>query len=118
MLKKTVRLNKTKDIEQVLKKGQKAYTAFLMVKFLKNTLPSSRLGLIVSNKVSKKATQRNLIKRRLRAIIGLAFSRLKPGIDLIIIASPKIITSQGNVLEYKVLEQALLEILQRNRLLI
>ena len=104
MLNKLHRLNKTKEIELVMKKGRAYYAPSLMMKILANNLGLTRFTVIVSNKVSKKATQRNLIKRRLREIIRLDLSKLDIGADAIILASPKIIDSRGKTKKYSEIE--------------
>ena len=117
MLKKANRLTKSKEIAEVLKKGKAAYWPILMVKFLKNDLPYSRYAIIVSNKVSKRANKRNLIKRRIREIMRLAMSQVKKGYDAVIIASPKIINKQGKVIKYQELEKFLKTVLVKANLL-
>lgn len=52
---------------------------------MENGLEFSRFGFVVSLKVSKKATVRNKIRRRLSEIVKVS---AKPGIDLVIIALP------------------------------
>lgn len=69
MLAKKYRLTKNKDFERVAKFGQVIYSQELIIKWIKNNLPVSRFGIIVSAKVAKRANIRNKIKRRLREII-------------------------------------------------
>ena len=117
MLKKDSLLTKNKEFETVMAKGKAEYSPILMFKFIKNDLKISRVGIIVSNKVSKKASQRNLIKRRIREIIRLNFKNLKPGYDIVIVASPKIINQQGKILAYQEIESTLILGLQKAKLL-
>jgi ribonuclease P protein component len=117
MLKRINRLSKKKDIEKVSKSGKVSYASLFILKFNPNNLTFSRFGLIVSNKVSKKATKRNLIKRRIREILRLALPKIRQGFDIIIIVSPKIINQQGKVLKYSEIQEALLSLLQKAKLL-
>jgi ribonuclease P protein component len=117
MLKKLYRLNKTKDIQALMKKGRSFYSPLLMVKAMANDLPHSRFAIIVSNKVSKKATQRNLIKRRLREIVRLQLSTLETGADVAILASPKMIDSKGKVLVYEQIAKEVDTVFKKARLL-
>jgi ribonuclease P protein component len=94
MLKKKFRLSSNKDIKAVLKRGRAIYTPILMFKYLPNQQRCSRFGLVVSNKVSKKATVRNLIKRRVRAQIGEALQNFKKSFDVVVLVSPKIINAK------------------------
>ncbi|NEQ79590.1 MAG: ribonuclease P protein component [Moorea sp. SIO2I5] len=51
--------------------------------------PPSRLGISISQKVSKKAVVRNRIKRQLRAALRQLLPRLSPGWKLVIIVKPE-----------------------------
>jgi len=86
MLPKINRLKKRKDIEKVFEKGKRFKEDFLILKITKNALSQTRLGFIVSKKVSKKATLRNKIKRKLREIVSQ--KRIKKGIDILLITMP------------------------------
>lgn len=88
MLPKANRLKKKKDFEKVLRTGTGLKEDFLILKFVSNNLKKSRFGIIVSLKISKKATIRNRIKRRLRQLIRLKLSEIKKGIDVVLIATP------------------------------
>lgn len=63
---------------------------------MENNLGLNRFGFVVSLKVSKKATLRNKVRRRLSEIIkaeerNIPFGgQIKPGTDLVIIALPGI----------------------------
>jgi ribonuclease P protein component len=46
------------------------------------------VGISVSKKISKKATLRNKIKRRLAALMGLKIPQMKDGLDIFLIALP------------------------------
>ena len=83
MLAKKYCLKRKKDFERVTKKGKKIEIDFLVLKFLRNSLDVTRIGFVVSQKISKKAFLRNKIKRRLREIIKIDLSNLEPRYDLI-----------------------------------
>ena len=88
MLLKNNRLRKKKDIEQVFKRGRALKEDFLVLKTLQNNLDKARFGFIVSLKVSKKATLRNKIRRKLSELVRLDMERIKPGSDNLLIAIP------------------------------
>jgi ribonuclease P protein component len=117
MLQKKQRLTKKKEFEKITQKGKAYYSQILMLKILKNDLAYSRFGIIVSNKVSKKASQRNLIKRRVREIIRLNLNRVKSGYDVVIIVSPKIIDQNNKVLKYQIIEKHLLSAFSKANLI-
>lgn len=83
MLPKLNRLKKRKDFERVLGRGILLREDFLFLKKIENNLSFSRIGFIVSQKISKKAVIRNRIKRRLREIIRLNLPIIKSGYDFV-----------------------------------
>ena len=88
MLPRLNRLNKKTEIERVFKEGKAFKEDFLILKLVKNSLGKNRFGFIVSQKVSKKATIRNKIKRRLRGLIQSKLEKLKKEVDGVLIALP------------------------------
>ena len=90
MLPKINRVKKKKDFEVIFKKGISFKNELFILKFIKNNLGQSRFAFIVSQKISKKATVRNKIRRRLADIIKSNAGRIKVGIDLILITFPGI----------------------------
>ena len=88
MLPEKNRLKKKKDFERVFKKGKSCKEDFLYLKIIKNHLKNSRFGFIVSNKFSKKAVIRNKIKRKLKRLTEIKLSKIKKGIDGVIIVRP------------------------------
>lgn len=88
MLPKKNRLTKRKDFDLILKKGKAIKEGFLFFKFLPKKNGDSRFGIIVSKKISKKATVRNKLKRRIRALLRIKIKKLKKNVDGILIALP------------------------------
>jgi len=84
MLAKIFRLSKQSDFKNVFSNGRKVFGKVFNIRFLPNLEKSSRISVIVSNKISKKATARNLIKRRVREIIRKILPKLKQNYDIII----------------------------------
>lgn len=84
------RLTSKKDIERVFKMGRYFFVKDLGIKFIKNNLDYPRFACVVSNKISKKAVERNRIKRRLREILRLAIPDLPQDIDLVVFTRPGI----------------------------
>lgn len=91
MLAKKYCLKRKKDFQSVIQEGKKIEKDFLVLKFFRNSLEIARIGFVISQKVSKKASSRNKIKRRLREIIKINLSNLKPGYDLIFFTKKGII---------------------------
>ena len=90
MLFKNSHLKKKKDFERVFKKGKSVNNDFLVLKFLPSGLANSRFGIIVSQKVSKKAVVRNKIRRRIRETIRLGAGKIGNQIDAVVICRPGI----------------------------
>lgn len=86
MLSQTHRLKKKKDFDRAFKKGKGIREGFLFVKAIQNGLRESRFGFVVGQKVSKKATIRNFIKRKLRAAIQERLPKIRKGLDVAVVA--------------------------------
>ncbi len=84
MLPKKFRLSKKNDFDMVFKKGRSKSLRCFFIRWQGNQYDYPRVGIIVSNKVSKKATVRNTLKRRIREVIWNVHSLLG-GTDIIII---------------------------------
>ena len=88
MLAKQRRLVKEKDFARTFKRGKSFYARFLGVKAAANQTGTNRYGIIISSKVSKKATERNKLKRQIRAVLKELDEQLISGYDMAIIVSP------------------------------
>jgi len=88
VLTKENRLKKKSDFDKVFKRGTKFKEDFLFLRVVNNNSKKSRFGFIVSQKVSKKATLRNKMKRRLRAMVRARMPKIKKGFDVVFITNP------------------------------
>jgi ribonuclease P protein component len=86
MLPNSHRLRKTREIERVFKEGKGLKEEGLLLRTAKNGLNLSRFAFIAGQKASKKATERNRIKRTLRELIREKKQDIKIGYDIIITA--------------------------------
>lgn len=91
MLPKINRLFQKKDFVLLKNKGLKKQSSTFGLLYLTTPNPSSRIGIIVSNKISLKAVERNKAKRWLRE----AVFRQMPGksFDLLFLAKKEILGS-------------------------
>ena len=84
------RLKKRNQFLTIQTKGLKARTDFFLLRYLKCGESSGsrnlRIGFTVSKKVSKKAVDRNRIKRHCREFFRLHKHKFKYSCDLVIIA--------------------------------
>ncbi|CAG1772727.1 Ribonuclease P protein component [uncultured bacterium] len=76
----------------------------MVVSIAPNTLAHNRYGFIVSKHLGKAVT-RNLIRRRLRAVVRELHPQLKPGYDIVIIARAALVEQPFMVLQRTVVEQ-------------
>ena len=67
MLKKNQRL-KRDEFEFLLKKGKRMHDKYFVLTYINAN--ETKCGVVVSKKISKKATDRNLIRRRVYSILG------------------------------------------------
>ena len=89
MLPRDNKLKKKKDFENVFKRGKGFKEDFLYLKIVKNKLKTSRFAVVVGKNFSKKAVERNKIKRQIREIIQANLPEIKPAIDGVIVVLPK-----------------------------
>ncbi len=108
MLPKGNRIRKTREFERVFASKQSIPGRLLRLVFTQNNLPTTRCGIIINTKVSKKAVVRNRLRRRLQVIISRYIEQLKPFKDIVIICSPL-----AGKAEYKDIEVDLKRILEK-----
>ena len=99
MLAREARLRKNKDFDKVYKKGKSYSSKILKMYVLTSDLPIQRCGFSISKKVSKKAVERNKLKRRLSFIFREESKKIKDGIDIIFVARTEIISLDFSELE-------------------
>lgn len=109
MLKPVNRLKKKKDFERVFEKGKGFKADFLFFKAAKSKTGISRFGFAVSRKVSKKAVERNRIKRCLRELVRLRLDKMKGKIDGVIVVLP-----EAENKNFKEIENALSMLFQKS----
>lgn len=74
------------EIRSVLRSNNRVSVKEFQLSFTKNTLGVSRFAVIVSNKIDKRATARNRIKRLVRESVRHLLPMVQPGWDSVIIA--------------------------------
>jgi ribonuclease P protein component len=89
MLPKNNRIKKKKDFEIIFKKGKSYKNSVLILKVLNGSLETSRFAVVVSQKVSKKATERNKIRRRITSVIETNFKDIKGVVDVVLVVLPE-----------------------------
>jgi ribonuclease P protein component len=111
MLPKENRLKKEREFEAVFKDGRTFKGNCVFLKYLINGTDKTKVGFVVSKKISKLATKRNKIKRRMREIVRLEKGKIKEGLSIIFIALPAI-----NNAGYEEMEKDIGNLLNREEL--
>lgn len=78
------RLKKPRDISRVFKQGRYAASPELMVRVAANSQPDSRLVVVISKKVSKKAVVRNRLRRQIIGIVQRGWQTVAAGYDIVV----------------------------------
>ena len=86
MLKKTNRLLKNTDFARIMRRGRAVASGDFLLKYAKTDSSQSRFGFVISVKVSKKATERNLLKRQIREIIRNNIKIIAGGYNFVFVA--------------------------------
>jgi ribonuclease P protein component len=84
------RIKKSIDFERIFQTGKTITGRFVFLKIKKTKNKKCRLCFVAGSKVSKKAVERNKIKRRLREVLRGVYSDLAPEYDIVIIAKKEI----------------------------
>ena len=85
MLPNQNRLRRREDFAKVYAKGDRYRGTYLNLRmFIDSNDPLTRIGIVVSKKVSKLAVTRNRFKRQLRAIFRQLLSQLKNGLQIVV----------------------------------
>lgn len=88
MLPRRHRLARRSELTTVLRRGAPARTGRLLVKAYRNGRPYSRFAFTVSNRVARRATVRNRLRRQLRESVRRLFPLLQPGYDVVVVVQP------------------------------
>lgn len=85
MLKRSYRLRKDRDFQKLYKSGQRYSTSNFTLHYLASKLEYSKVGFVVSKKVSKSAVIRNKLRRRSSAVVESIYPSLKQPYDIIVL---------------------------------
>jgi ribonuclease P protein component len=111
-LKRALRLRKGSEFSRVRQQGRSLASRLLILAWVPNEDGKLRIGFIVGKRISKRAVERNYIKRLLSEAIRSLLPELSPGWDIVLRARYAITT-----VDLYVLEQEIVSLLRRARLL-
>ncbi|MGB0757599.1 MAG: ribonuclease P protein component [Patescibacteria group bacterium] len=93
MLPRAHKLTKQRDIEELAKTGRRNSSVFFILKTRKNKVNTPRFVIVVSAKVSKKAVERNRIRRQVREIIRNSLIPLEKSIDSMVVVKQEALSA-------------------------
>ena len=112
MLEKKRRLTKNGSFVYMHKNGKKINGENLYINYLPTNAKTNRFGFVVSNKIGK-ANVRNLVKRRLRAIVRENINNISNKNNYILIAKESI-----SNLDYQSLKAEVLSLFKKGGFLV
>ena len=104
---------KKADFERIFKNGNKSYNQSYNIRYVANGLDYCRFAIIVSNKISNNSTERNKIRRRIKAVLLENMANFRQNIDLIITVLPPV-----KKLDFQEIRTSLSELLKKYKVLV
>jgi ribonuclease P protein component len=92
-LKRALRLRKGSEFRRVGQQGRRVSSSLLILAWMPNDVGSLRIGFVVSKRISKRAVDRNYIKRLLGEAIRDSLGVLPGGWDIVISARKDTLTA-------------------------
>ncbi|GCE19148.1 ribonuclease P protein component [Dictyobacter kobayashii] len=111
-LNRALRLRKNSDFQRVRQQGGSIASRLLILAWKPNDQATLRVGFVVSKRISKRAVQRNYIKRLLAEAVRSLLVDIPPGWDIVFSARNQIVG-----VRLPVLMQDVSTLLRRARLL-
>lgn len=99
-----------KEFKEVLKKGRRFREDLLVAKILFEEERKIKIGILISKRISPKATKRNLLKRRIREIVR-TLPQIQKGFKIVFIPLP------GIDFDFESLKRKIERILKKARIL-
>lgn len=95
---KSKRLLSPKQFSDVLRNGKKIFNPVFLLIILPSSANTSRVGIVVSKKVSKRAVDRNRIKRQVREFFRLN-QKLWSNYEVVVIANAPAADSDNTIIQ-------------------
>ncbi|HVB22849.1 MAG TPA: ribonuclease P protein component [Ktedonobacteraceae bacterium] len=111
-LKRAFRLRKSSEFLRVRQQGRSFTSRLLILAYVANTSETTRVGFVISKRVSKHAVKRNYIKRLLSEVVRPLLPNLPGGLDIVLSARNAAVNADATLLK-----QEVVTLLQRARLL-
>jgi len=111
-LKRALRLRKSSEFQRVRQQGRSITSRLLTLAWMPNDVAQLRIGFVVSKRISKRAVDRNKVKRLLAEALRPSLGEFSPGWDIVFSARKDTLTA-----DLRTLEQDIPALLRRARLL-
>ncbi|HLX40387.1 MAG TPA: ribonuclease P protein component [Ktedonobacteraceae bacterium] len=111
-LKRAFRLRKSSEFLRVRQQGRSFASRLLILAYVANESETTRIGFVVSKRVSKHAVERNYIKRLLSEVVRPLLPNLPGGLDIVLNVRNTAVNA-----DIRTLKQEVLTLFQRARLL-
>lgn len=104
MLKRINRLSKRKEFQEIREKGRILQSSIFGLVVLKKDDDEKRFGFIISKKISKRAVDRNKIKRYLAESVRQNLEEIPAGIRAIFLAKKSLLGKRQKEVEDEVVK--------------
>lgn len=84
MLKKELRIKKERDFNKIYRKGAFLGGDFFNINYIDTRGSETRLAVVISKKIAKKAVERNQVKRKVREALRILYPSLVQGYDIVV----------------------------------
>jgi ribonuclease P protein component len=112
-LNRALRLRKSSEFQRVRQQGRSITSRLLILAWTANDVAQLHIGFVVSKRISKRAVERNYLKRLLSEALRPVLPELIPGWDIVLSARKDMLTA-----DLRTLEQDIAVLLRRARLLV
>jgi len=102
-LSRTWRLRNNSDFQRVRQHGRSLSSQLLVLAWNPNEVAQLRIGFVVSKRISKRAVQRNYIKRLLGEAVRDVLLILPTGMDIVFTARGQIANTDLRLLKHDIL---------------
>ncbi|HEX4205719.1 MAG TPA: ribonuclease P protein component [Ktedonobacteraceae bacterium] len=90
-LKRELRLRKNNDFQRVRQQGRSIASRLLILAWTPNNVAQLRVGFVISKRISKRAVERNYVKRLLGEAVRPLLTDIPDGWDLVLSARQPIL---------------------------